>query len=131
MKNKWISLGRALFVIFTLILFANAYLLFREIRQDISYHNRAYGLSSMDDHFNDGEYYEIYTETIKNSIVDDEPYVDTGEYEAFGRFYYNFLMAKTHPDDPVYREQMDMEKAQISLTKILKAVERLEEELEN
>ena len=66
MKNKWVSLARILIVLFTLILFANALGMFLEIKRDVSYYNRSYGLNTMDEHFNNGEYYEVYELALKN-----------------------------------------------------------------
>ena len=132
MKNsKWIGFGRTLIVFFTMILFMSALALFTEIKRDISYSNRAYGLSVMDDYFNNGEYYDIYISAIKNNITDEEPAVDTSQYEAFGRLYNAYLMARSHNNDPIYLKQMENEKANIKLKKILAVVERLEAELEN
>lgn len=128
-SRRWIRLGRILIVIFTIILFFNAFSAFIKIKRDITYTNRAYGLSAMDDHFENGEYYQIYTETVKNSIVDEKPAVDTSQYEAFGRFYHAYLMARID-DDPLYQKQMEEEKARISWKKILKVVEELERELD-
>ena len=127
-NNNWIRLGKVLIVIFSLILFMNALAAFMEIKRDLTYGNRAYGLSSMDDHFENGEYYAIYTDTVKNSIADEEPAVDVSQYEAFGRFYHAYMMARID-DDPIYRQQMAEEKTKISWKKILTVVDRLKREL--
>ena len=128
MKSKWIRFGKVLIVIFAVILFFNALSAFLNIKRDMTYSNRAYGLSAMDDWFDNGEYYAIYTATVKNSIVDEKPAVDTSQYEAFGRFYHAYLMARID-DDPIYRKQMEEEKANISWKKILKVIGELEKEL--
>ena len=129
MKNNWIRLGKVLIAIFTIVLFFNALSVFLEIKRDLTYGNRAYGLSSMDDHFNNGEYYAIYTDTLKNSISDEKPAVDVSQYEAFGRFYHAYLMARID-DDPIYRKQMEEEKSKITWKKILTVVDQLERELD-
>ncbi len=126
MKNRWVSLARILIVLFTIILFANALGMFLEIRRDISYFNRSYGLSAMNDHFEIGEYFDVYELGIKNKYSPEEVKIDTSEYEAFGRYYYAYLMAQMHPEDPVYRQKMQTEKDQIHWKKILYVIGELE-----
>lgn len=131
MKSKWVRLARVLIVIFSIILFLNAMTLFLEIRRDINYNNRAYGLSVMDDDFNNGEYYRVYMNSIKNAISDEDPAVDTSQYEAFGRLFNAYVNAKINTDDAKYIEQMNKEKQSITWNKILKVVESLENDLKN
>lgn len=105
--------------------------LFLEIRRDINYNNRAYGLSVMDDDFNNGEYYRVYMNSIKNAISDEDPAVDTSQYEAFGRLFNAYVNAKINTDDAKYIEQMNKEKQSITWNKILTVVESLENDLKN
>lgn len=131
MKSKWVRLARVLIVIFSIILFLNAMTLFLEIRRDINYNNRAYGLSVMDDDFNNGEYYRVYMNSIKNAISDEDPAVDTSQYEAFGRLFNAYVNAKINTDNVKYIEQMNKEKQNITWNKILTVVESLENDLKN
>ena len=131
MKSKWVRLARVLIVIFSIILFLNAMTLFLEIRRDINYNNRAYGLSVMDDDFNNGEYYRVYMNSIKNAISDEDPAVDTSQYEAFGRLFNAYVNAKINTDNAKYIEQMNKEKQSITWNKILTVVESLENDLKN
>ena len=131
MKSKWVRLARVLIVIFSIILFLNAMTLFLEIRRDINYNNRAYGLSVMDDDFNNGEYYRVYMNSIKNAISDEDPAVDTSQYEAFGRLFNAYVNAKINTDNAKYIEQMNKEKQNITWNKILTVVESLENDLKN
>ena len=128
MKNRWVSLARILIVLFTLILFANASGMFLEIKRDISYYNRSYGLNIMDEHFNNGEYYEIYELALKNKYSSEPLAVDTSEYEAFGRYFYAHIMAKMHAEDPIYQEKLQQEKANIHWQKIKFIIDELEQE---
>ena len=131
MKNRWVRLGRTLVVIFSIVLFFNAMSLFLEIKRDINYNNRAYGLSVMDDDFNNGQYYDIYLNAIKNDISDESPAVDTSQYEAFGRLFNAYVNAKMYKDNTKYLEQMNMEKQNISWDKILTVIESLESDLKD
>ena len=131
MKSKWVRLARVLIVIFSIVLFLNAMTLFLEIRRDINYNNRAYGLSVMDDDFNNGEYYRVYMNSIKNAISDEDPAVDTSQYEAFGRLFNAYVNAKINTDNAKYIEQMNKEKQNITWNKILTVVESLENDLKN
>ena len=131
MKNRLSSgLIKTLIVFFMFVLFINSYVLFREIKREVTFQNRSYGLTIMNDCFDNGEYYKIYTYTLKNSMVDEKPYVDVSQYEAFGRFYNAYLMAKMYPDNPEYRSQMKEEKNRISFKKILNVIAILEEDLD-
>ena len=128
MKNRWVSLARILIVLFTLILFANALGMFLEIKRDVSYYNRSYGLNAMDEHFNDGEYYEVYELTLKNKYSAEPIEVDTSEYEAFGRYFYAHLMAKMHEGDPAYQTILQQERNNIHWKKIRNVIDRLDQE---
>lgn len=129
-SNKWIRFARILIILFTIILFFNAYSLFIDIKQGVSYNNRAYGLSVLDDEFNNGEYYSVYLKTIKNEITDESPLVDTSEYEKFGRVFDAYLKAKVYNDDS-YIEIMKKEKSNITWNKILTVIESLENDLKD
>lgn len=129
-SNKWIRFARILIILFTIILFLNAYSLFIDIKQGVSYNNRAYGLSVLDDEFNNGEYYSVYLKTIKNEITDEDPLVDTSEYEKFARVFDAYLKAKVYNDDS-YIEIMKKEKSNITWNKILTVIESLENDLKD
>ena len=132
MKNRWVRLARILIVIFSIILFFNAYALFTEIKRNINYNNRAYGLSVMDDDYNNGEYYRTYMNAIKNEIADEKPSVDTSQYEAFGRLFNAYINAKIYKDDnSKYLDEIAKEKQNITWNKILTVVESLENDLKN
>ena len=60
MKSRWTPVARVLILFFLLILFVNALTLFVEIRRDLNYANRAYGLATLDDCFNEGRYQDLY-----------------------------------------------------------------------
>ena len=126
MKTRWVSLARVLIVLFTIVLFANALGMFLEIKRDISYFNRSYGLSAMNDHFENGEYYDVYELALKNKYSPEEVKIDTSEYETFGRYYYACIMSQLHPEDPAYQEKMQTEKDQIQWKKILYLIDELE-----
>ena len=129
-SNKWIRFGRILIIIFSFVLFINAYVLFVEIKRDINYHNRAYGLSYMDDSFNNGEYYQIYIDSIKNSISDEDPIIDTSQYEIFGRIFNNYINAKMY-DDEKYMQEILNDKKLISWDKIKTVIDGLENDIKN
>lgn len=131
MKNRWIRFARTLIVIFSVILFMNALALFLEIRRDISYNNRAYGLSVMNDDFNNGEYYRIYANAIRNEIADEDPSVDVSQYEAFGRIFNAYINARMYEDNSRYLEQIENEKQNISWNKILTVIESLQNDIRN
>lgn len=129
-KNKWIRLSRILIILFTIVLFFNALALFTEIKNSMSYNNRAYGLSSLDDAFDNGEYYDVYLNSIKNEISDEELLVDTSEYEAFARVFNAYLNSKIHHDDSFYKV-LEIEKNNITWNKIFTVIESLENDLKN
>lgn len=131
MKSKWIGFARTLIVIFSLILFMNALALFLNIKRDMSYNNRAYGLSIMDDNFNNGEYYRIYLDGLRNEISDEDPSVDISQYEAFGRIFDAYTKARMYEDNDEYLKQIEQEKKNISWNKILTVVDALQNDIRN
>lgn len=128
-KSRWSIFLSIMIIIFAIVLFFNAFFLAKEVKQDLTYNNRCYGLDVLDDYFNNGEYYNVYIHTTKNKYVDEKPYIDISQYEAFGRFYHAYLMAKINPNEPLYREQMEQEKKNITWKKILNTVTILENDL--
>lgn len=128
-KKGWSIFLSIMIVLFTIILFFNALFLAKEVKRDLTYDNRSYGLSVLDDYYNNGEYYQVYLLTTTNKYVDEKPYVDVSEYEAFGRFYHAYMMAKAYPDKVEYREQMENEKKNITWKKLLSTVNILENDL--
>ncbi|MBQ3295433.1 MAG: hypothetical protein IJH00_02975 [Erysipelotrichaceae bacterium] len=130
MKNSLLSrLVRVLIVFFMIVLVINSFLLVREIKREMNFQNRSYGLSVFNDWFDNGEYYKIYLHTLKNELVEEKPYVDVSEYEAFGRFYNAYLLAKMYPNEQKYRTMMKIEKANISLKKIRNVIALMEEDI--
>ena len=129
MKSKWTGIARFFIVILILILFANAMSLFVNIRKDVTRANRAYGLSVLDDYFDNGEYYDLYETVVRNSMSTEKMGADTGEYEAFGRYYHAYMMHKMYPDDARYIDKMNAEKQHITWNKILNIIDELERDL--
>ena len=99
MKSKWAGFARVVIVILTLILIMNSVALFTNIRRALSYTNRAYGLSAMDDSFNEGRYEEIYEYTLKNEFTTEEVKTDISQYEAFGRYFHAYTLSKMYPEE--------------------------------
>ncbi|MCR4633619.1 MAG: hypothetical protein K5648_05785 [Erysipelotrichaceae bacterium] len=130
MKSKWVSLARILILIFLMILYMNAYALFTEIRKDVLYSSRSYGLDTLNQDFDNGEYEKLYMRAIANRYADDELSVDVSQYEAFGFYYHYFTLAKSHPEDKSYRDAMAAEKEKITWKKILDVITLLENELD-
>ena len=129
-KSKLVSFGRIAILFFLVVLFFNAYTLFTEIRRDISYSSRSYGLNVLNEYFDEGNYYEIYEKTIENKYSDQALTVDASQYEAFGRWYHYYVMARTHDDSSKYLKQMEEAKQQITWKKLLHVIETLEPELD-
>ncbi len=129
MKSKWISFARFLAIVFMLVLFINAMLFFREVRRDVLYGSRSYGLNVMNECFDNGEYYKIYEYATANKYADDELSVDVSQYEAFGRYYHYYVKARIHPDNGEYLKKMAEEKEKITWKKVLSVIESLENEL--
>ena len=129
MKSKWISVAKIMIVLFTVILFFNALLLFKEIRRDVNYSNRAYGLAALDDLFDEGQYQELYERAISNGLSDETVEVDTSQYEAFGRYYHAYTLARQYEGNTVYRQRKEAEKQNISWAKIINVINALEKDL--
>lgn len=127
--SKWIHPARIAIFIFLIVLFFNAYSLFTEIRRDIMYHSRTYGLEVLNDYFDEGNYYEIYKKTIENKYSDQDFAVDVSQYAAFGQYYHYYVMARTHADSSRYLALMDEAKEQITWKKIKNVIETLENDL--
>ena len=128
-RSRWIGFARAAILVFMVILFANCLTLFLEIKRDVSYGSRSTGLAALNEYFDNGEYEKIYTSAVVNKYADDELSVDASQYEAFGRYYHAYTMARTHEDNSKYLEQMKAEKANISWKKILEVIDMLEAQL--
>ena len=127
--SKWTGFGRVMIIVVMIILFINAFTLFTEIRRDISYQSRTYGLSVLNEYFDQGNYYSIYEKTIENKYSDQKPEIDVSQYAAFGQYYHSWVMAKTHEDNAKYLDQMKEAKKQITWKKILDVIETLEKDL--
>ncbi len=129
MKSRWTRIARVLIVFFLMILFMNAMALFVNIKRDVNYVNRAYGLSTLDDCFNEGQYQQLYEYTVKNEFSNEPIEVDISQYEAFGRYWHAYSMARIYPDNEEYLRQMEIEKASITWNKILNVIDTLEQEM--
>ena len=128
-KNRWVGFARFAIIILMLVLFANCLSLFLEVKRDVLYGSRSYGLSTLNDYFDEGRYQQIYNCAISNKYADDELAVDASQYEAFGRYYRAYTLARINEDNAEYLRQMEEEKAQISWKKILDVIDTLEAEL--
>ena len=126
MKSKWAGFARVVIVILTLILIMNSVALFTNIRRALSYTNRAYGLSAMDDSFNEGRYEEIYEYTLKNEFTTEEVKTDISQYEAFGRYFHAYTLSKMYPEETRYKDEMAEEKQKITWNKIINVINELE-----
>ncbi len=126
MKSKWKSLARLAIIFFTVVLFFNALALFVQIRKDVSYGNRCYGLSELDEAFSNGEYHRVYTYTLSNEYAEDEVKVDASQYEAFGRYYHAYVLSRIYENNEAYLKQMETEKQKISWKKITNVIDMLE-----
>ena len=132
MNKRWIKFAKILIIFFSIMLFINATVFFMRVKSDMNYFDRAYGLSVMDDNFNNGEYYKVYVNTLKNKASNEELAVDCSQYEAFGRLFNAYINAKTYKQDKEkYIQEMENEKLNITWTKILTVVESLENDLKN
>ena len=127
--SKWVPFGRVAILLFLVVLFFNAYSLFTEIRRDVIYSSRSYGLDVLNEYFDEGNYYEIYEKTIENKYSDQDLAVDVSQYEAFGRWYHYYVMARTHDDRSKYLKLMEEAKQEITWKKLLNTIETLEKEL--
>ena len=129
MKNRWIGIARVAIVFFILVLFINCLALFTEIKRDITYGSRAVGLSALNDYFDTGDYQKIYESAITNQYAEDELYADVSQYEAFGRYYHAYTLARIYVDNDKYLKEMENEKAQITWKKILVVISALEKDI--
>jgi len=129
MRSKWIGFARIVALLLMLALFINSFMLFKEIRRDVSYGSRSTGLNTLNDYFDEGNYQKIYTATVVNKYADDTLSVDVSQYEAFGRYYHAYVMARSLGDKEPYLQEMEQEKAKISWKKILDVISEMEEEL--
>ena len=127
--SKWIGVARVLALLFMLILFINAFTLFREIRRDVLYGSQSTGLQTMNEWFDEGNYHKIYTAAAVNRYADDKLSVDVSQYEAFGRYYHAYVRARSLEDNAEYLKQMENEKSSISWKKILEVISVLEADL--
>ena len=128
-KSKWISLAKFLIVFFMIVLFINVLMFFREVKRDVNYGERSYGLSTLNDYFDNGEYQKVYQYSMNNKYANDELIVDASQYEAFGRYYRAYTLARIYDDNDVYLKRMAEEKEKITWKKILSVIESLENEL--
>lgn len=131
MRSKWIGFARIMALLLMFILFINSFTLFKDIRRQVMYGSRSTGLSTLNDYFDEGNYQKIYTAAVVNEYADDELTVDVSQYEAFGRYYHAYVMARSLEDNAQYRQEMAKEKANISWKKILDVISVLEEDLKN
>ena len=131
MKSKWIGFARIIALLLMLVLFINSFILFRDIRSDVMYGSKSTGLSTLNDYFDQGDYQKIYTAAVVNAYADDELSVDVSQYEAFGRYYHAYVMARSLDNSERYRKEMEKEKAGITWKKILDVISTLEEDLKN
>ena len=127
--SKWIPVGRAAILLSMAVLYFNAYMLFTEIRRDVIYNNHSYGLEVLNNYFDEGDYYRIYEKTVENKYSDQKLAVDVSQYEAFGQYYHNYVMARTHADNAKYLALMNDAKQKITWKKVLNVIEMLEKEL--
>ena len=127
--SKWIPFGRVAILLSMVVLFINAYMLFTEIRRDVIYNDHSYGLEVLNDYFDEGNYYQIYEKTVENKYSNQELAVDVSQYEAFGQYYHNYVMARTHTDNAKYLALMNEAKQKITWKKILNVIDTLEKEL--
>ena len=127
--SKWIPVGRAAILLSMVVLYFNAYMLFTEIRREVIYNNHSYGLEVLNDYFDEGNYYQIYEKTVQNKYSNQELAVDISQYEAFGQYYHNYVMARTHTDNAKYLALMNEAKQKITWKKVLNVIAMLEQEL--
>ena len=130
MRSKWIGFARIMALLLMFVLFINSFTLFKDIRRQVMYGSRSTGLSTLNDYFDEGNYQKIYNAAVVNAYADDELTVDVSQYEAFGRYYHAYVMARSLDDNEQYLKTMEKEKAEISWKKILDVITVLEEDLE-
>ncbi len=129
MKNRWIRVTKILVVFFMMILFMNALSLFLNVKRDVSYGSRSYGLDTLNSSFDNGEYYQVYLYTVSNQYADNKPEIDVSQYEAFGRYFHYYTLARMY-DDPKYLDLMESEKEKITWKKILNVIDELENDMQ-
>lgn len=129
-NSRWIGIARIAALLLMIVLFANSFSLFREIRSDVMYGSKSTGLSTLNDWFDRGEYHKIYTAAVVNACADDELSVDVSQYEAFGRYYHAYVRARSFGDNEEYLKTMEKEKSGISWKKILDVISVLEQDLQ-
>ena len=118
MRSKWIGFARIITLLLMLVL-----------RSYVMSGSKSTGLNIMNDYFDRGNYQKIYTAAVVNAYADDELYADVSQYEAFGRYYHAYVMARCMDDSEQYLKEMEKEKARISWKKILDVISILEEDL--
>ena len=128
-KSRWISFAKFLIVFFMIVLFINVLMFFREVKRDVNYGERSYGLSTLNDYFDNGEYQTVYQYSMNNKYANDKLIVDASQYEAFGRYYRAYTLARIYEDNDVYLKRMAEEKEKITWKKILSVIESLENEM--
>lgn len=128
MRSKWIGFAKIIALVLMLILFINSFVLFKDIRSQVMYGSKSTGLSTLNDYFDQGDYQKIYNAAVVNAYADDELAVDVSQYEAFGRYYHAYVMARSLEDNEQYLQEMEKEKAKISWKKILDVISEMEEE---
>ena len=129
-KSRWISFAKFLIVFFMIVLFINVLMFFREVKRDVNYGERSYGLSTLNDYFDNGEYQKVYQYSMNNKYANDKLIVDASQYEAFGRYYRASTLARIYEDNDVYLKKMTEEKEKITWKKILNVIDSLENELD-
>ena len=129
MRSKWIGFARIITLLLMLVLFINSFVLFKNFRSYVMSGSKSTGLNVMNDYFDRGNYQKIYTAAVVNAYSDDELYADVSQYEAFGRYYHAYVMARCMDDSEQYLKEMEKEKARISWKKILDVISILEEDL--
>ena len=131
MKSKWIGFARILALLLMIVLFFNSFALFKDIRSYVMYGSKSTGLGTLNDFFDRGDYQKIYTAAVVNAYADDTLSVDASQFEAFGRYYHACVMARSLDDNERWLREMEKEKAEISLKKILDVIGMLEEDLKS
>ena len=128
-RSKWIGFARILALLLMLVLFINSFTLFKDIRSYVMYGSKSTGLNTLNEYFDQGDYQKIYTAAAVNAYADDKLSVDVSQYEAFGRYYHAYVMARSLDGDDAYLKEMEKEKAGISWKKILDVISVLGEDL--
>ena len=130
MRTNWIGFARIIMLLLMLVLFINSFVLFKNIRSYVMHGSKSTGLNVMNEYFDQGDYQKIYTAAVVNAYADDELYADVSQYEAYGRYYHAYVMARCMDDSEQYLKEMEKEKARISRKKILDVISILEKDLD-